>query len=127
MASELGAQASIAILVSFGLQALKKSKAFPWITTETQTVNRWVSIAAAFCTGVGIFASWDHGTLTVSGLTGANLIHALTRGVEQWAFQTTAYRAVIAPPQPGIVQSMIEKARGNGNTPPSIIAGGKNG
>ena len=111
MASELGAQASIAIIVSFGLQWLKKSKYFPWITTQTEHVNRWVSIGAAFFTGVGIFASWDHGTLTISGLTAGHIFHALTRGVEQWAFQSTVYRSVIAPPQSGVVQSILEKVR----------------
>jgi len=113
MGSELGAQASIAILVSFGIQWVKKSRFFPWLTVETQAVNRWVSIVAAFCAGIGIYATWNQGTLTVTGLTGINVYHALMRGVEQWAFQTTAYRGLIAPPQPGIVQSMLEKARTN--------------
>ena len=113
MSSELGAQATIAILVSFGLQWLKKSRFFPWLTIETQAVNRWVSIVIAFGAGIGIYATWNQGTLTVTGLTPDNIYHALVRGVEQWAFQTTAYRSLIAPPQPGVVQAMIEKARTN--------------
>lgn len=113
MASELGAQATIAIFVSFGLQWLKKSRFFPWLTVETQQLNRWVSIVIAFCAGIGIYVTWHEGTLTVSGLTGPNMAHAIMRGLEQWAFQTTAYRGLIAPPQPGVVQAMIDKARTN--------------
>jgi len=111
MASELGAQASAAILISFILQWIKKSKYFPWITVETQTINRWVSIVIAFCAGIGIYATWHEGTLTITGLTAENMFHALTRGVEQWAFQKTTYRGLIAPPQPGVVQYMIDKAK----------------
>ena len=112
MSSELGAQASIAIIVSFGLQWVKKSEYFPWITTKTEKVNQWVSIGIAFFTGVGIFATWDHGTLTITGLTASNVLHAATRGIQQWVFQTTAYRTLIAPPQPGVVQAMLERRVG---------------
>lgn len=111
MSSELGAQATIAIIVSFGLQWVKKSQYFPWITTKTENVNKWVSIAIAFFTGVGIFATWDHGTLTITGLTASNALHAITRGIQQWVFQTTAYRTLIAPPPTGLVQAMLEERR----------------
>lgn len=56
-----------------------------------------------------LFATWDHGTLSISGLTGANLEHALTRIVQQWTFQQAAYRSVIAPPLPGAIQESTTK------------------
>jgi len=109
MSSELGAQATTAILVSFVMQWLKKSRFFPWLTVETETLNYWVSAIIAFLTGVGIFVTWSQGTLTISGLTSVNIYHALVRGVEQWAFQTTAYRALIAPPPAGYLQGMLDR------------------
>ena len=112
MSSELGAQATIAIIVSFGLQWVKKSQYFPWITTKTENVNRWVSILVAFFTGVGIYAQWNNGTLIITGITATNIYHAVVRAVEQWTFQQTVYRTVIAPPQSGVVQSMIERRVG---------------
>lgn len=109
MSSELGAQATTAIFVSFIMQWVKKSRFFPWLTVETETLNYWVSVIIAFLTGIGIFVTWSQGTLTISGLTATNIGHALVRGVEQWAFQTTAYRALIAPPPAGYLQSMLER------------------
>jgi hypothetical protein len=104
MGSELGSQATVAVLVSFAIQWIKKSSAFPWLTIETHKLNTLVSVIVAFASGFGIFATWDHGTLAISGLTGVNLAHALTRIVQQWTFQHVAYRTVIAPPLPGAIQ-----------------------
>ena len=109
MSSELGAQASIAILVSFIMQWVKKSRFFPWLTVETEKLNYWMSVIIAFLTGIGIFVTWNQGTLIISGLTSSNIYHALVRGLEQWAFQTTAYRALIAPPPAGYLQAMLER------------------
>lgn len=105
MGSELGTQATVAVLVSFAIQRLKASKYFPWLTGETEKLNRLVALVVAFLSGFGIFVVWDHhGTLTISGLTGANLFHAVMHGIQQWTFQQTAYRTVIAPPLPGALQ-----------------------
>jgi hypothetical protein len=112
MDSELGTQASLAVLVSFAMQRLKASKYFPWLSGETERLNRVVALVIAFLSGFGIFVVWDHhGTLTISGLTAANLFHAATHGIEQWAFQQTAYRTVIAPPLPGALQPPLSDSK----------------
>lgn len=107
MGNELATQASTAVLLSYALQWLKTSKWFPFITTETQALNRWVSAIVGFVSGFGIFATWDHsaGALTITGLTAANLLHAAVRGVQQFVFQHAAYRTLVAPPLPGAEQS----------------------
>jgi hypothetical protein len=104
MPTELGSQATLAVLVSFALQWLKNSKYFPWITVETQQLNRLLSVLIAFVSGFGIYATWGQGTLSISGLTAANLFHAGTHAVQQLAFQHAAYRVLIAPPMPGAMQ-----------------------
>lgn len=107
MGNEFASQASLAVVVSFAMQWLKKSPWFPWISVKTENLNRGISMAIAFLSGFGIFFTWDHAAsaLTISGLTAAHLYHAAARGVEQWIFQQTAYRTVVAPPLPGAVQA----------------------
>jgi hypothetical protein len=103
--STLSSQATVAVVVSFAIQWLKKSPWFPWLTVETQKLNRWVAVVVAAATGFGIYATWTNGALTITGLTPANLWHAATHVVEQWTFQHAAYRTLIAPPLPGAVQA----------------------
>jgi hypothetical protein len=105
MPTELSTQATIAVFVSFAIQWLKKSSWFPFLTVETEKFNRWVSVIVAALSGFGIYATWASGTLSVTGVTAANVLHALTHGVQQFALQHAAYRTLIAPPLPGAVQA----------------------
>ena len=107
----LGNQFALALISTYALQWLKQSKLFPWMTVETQTLNRLVGAAIAFLSSVGILVSFDHvaGVLTVSGLTVANLLHAGARFLQQWAFQQAAYKGLVAPPMPGAMQAGAEK------------------
>ena len=107
----LGNQFALALISTYALQWLKQSKLFPWLTVETQTLNRLVGAAIAFLSSVGILVSFDHvaGVLTVSGLTVANLLHAGARFLQQWAFQQAAYKGLVAPPMPGAMQAGAEK------------------
>lgn len=111
--SQLSTQATIAVAASFALQWLKKSPWFPWLTVETQALNRWVAMVIAAATGFGIYVTWSSGTLNITGLTVANLWHAATRCVEQWTFQHAAYRTLIAPPLPGAVQAAQKDQKPN--------------
>jgi hypothetical protein len=121
MGNELGTQATVAVLVSFAIQRLKASKYFPWLSGETEKLNRFVSIAIAALSGFGIFIVWDHqGILTISGLTAANLFHAATHGIQQWAFQQTAYRTVIAPPMPGALQPPLSDSKNKDDQPTKL-------
>ncbi len=113
----LGNQFALALISTYALQWLKQSKLFPWLTVETQTLNRLVGAAIAFLSSVGILVSFDHvaGVLTVSGLTVANLLHAGARFLQQWAFQQAAYKGLVAPPMPGAMQA------GAAEHPPVIV------
>jgi hypothetical protein len=103
----LSDQIPLALISTYALQWLKASKFFPWLTMETQTLNRIVGIAIAFLTSVGVLVSFDHvaGVLTVTGLTLANLGHAVIRFGQQWTFQQASYRLVVAPAMPGAMQA----------------------
>jgi hypothetical protein len=104
---QLASQFTLAAMVSFALQWLKAQPWFPWVTVETQKINRATSIALAALSGVGIFVTWNHdaGTLMISGLKAANLWHVGVKVVQQFAMQHVLYKAVIAPPIPGVMQS----------------------
>lgn len=102
----LASQATIAALTTYAIQWVKRSPYFPWLTTETQSINRWISGLVAVCSGLGIFLTWDHsaGILTITGLTLTNLLHAGSKVVEQWVIQHAAYKTLVAPPLPGPVR-----------------------
>jgi hypothetical protein len=103
----LNEQIPLAVISTYVLQWLKQSKLFPWLTVETQTLNRWAGIAIAFLSSVGVLVTFDHaaGVLTISGLTAANLLHVAARITQQWVMQQVAYRTVVAPPLPGALQA----------------------
>lgn len=94
----LSNQIPLALLSAYGLQWLKGSRFFPWITAETQTLNRWAGAVVAFCASVGVLVSFDHatGVLTISGLTAVNLGHVAWRFAQQWLLQQAAYKGVVA-------------------------------
>jgi hypothetical protein len=104
-------QATIAVITTYALQWLKTRKWFPWITTETQRLNRILGFVVAFAASIGVVATFDHtaGVLTITGLTLAGLGHGLARFIQQWCMQQVAYKNLIAPPLPGALQAGAEK------------------
>lgn len=104
-------QVTLAVITTYAIQLVKKSKWFPWLTVETQKANRIVGVIVAFGASIGVVATFDHtaGVLTITGLTLAGLGHGLARFVQQWVFQQVAYKTVVAPPMPGALQAGAEK------------------
>jgi len=109
MAAEtvFGSQFILAYATTFILQWLKEKPWFPWISYETEKLNKLVSYTVAFLTGLGVYVVFDKaaGVLTISGLTLANLYHALTHMGGQLVLQQVAYRHIASPPLPGRMQS----------------------
>lgn len=104
-------QATIAVYTTLVFQLLKKSSWFPWLTLESQKLNRIIGIAAAFFAAIGVSATFDRtaGALTVTGLTVIGLFHGTVRFAQQWMMQQVAYKLVVAPPMPGALQAGAEK------------------
>src|SRR5437762_14260453 len=111
--NESSTQVMLALATAYALQWLKARTWFPWLTFESEKLNRAASIAIACLSGFGIFVTFDHvaGILTVTGLTAVNLGHALTHAGGQFLLQHSAYRAVIAPQVSGASQDLIRKAK----------------
>jgi hypothetical protein len=104
-------QITLAVIATYALQIIKKSKWFPWLTVESQKLNYIVGVVVAFGASVGVVATFDHtaGVLTITGLTWAGLGHGAARFIQQWVFQQVAYKNLIAPPMPGAMQAGAEK------------------
>jgi hypothetical protein len=92
-AGHLESGAIIAIVSSELLQIIKGARWFPWLTAETQTLNRIVSGLIAFAAGLGISTHYDPqtGVLTISGLLSSGVLH----GFAQWAQAQVYYRLVV--------------------------------
>lgn len=101
----LSAQITVAVVSTYALQLLKQSKFFPWLTVETQTLNRIAGSIIALLTSVGILVTFSAGTLMITGLTPINLAHAAAHFIQQWVMQQVAYKTVVAPPMPGAMQA----------------------
>ena len=110
MGNEVSSQATLAIITAFGLQWLKSRPWFPLLNFNTDRLNQAVSTAVAIVSSVGILATFEHGVLTISGLTAANVYHIVSRAVEQYAMQHATYKMAIAPPLPGVMQDADRKA-----------------
>jgi hypothetical protein len=105
----LSAQITVAVVSTYALQLLKQSKFFPWLTVETQTLNRVAGSLIALLTSVGILVTFSAGTLMITGLTPINLLHAAAHFVQQWVMQQVAYKTVVSPPMPGAMQAGAEE------------------
>jgi len=105
--SALTGQLVLAAVSSWAIQKIKSSKWFPWITMESQKLNRWVGGLVAFAASAGIVVSFDTtgGVLTISGLTLVALRHFAWRFGSQWVLQQVSYRLLVAPPMPGALQA----------------------
>lgn len=104
---ELQSQLTLALLVPFILQWLKRSSWFPVLTMETSKLNAIVASIIAVAGGVGIAFTYNaqSGVLTVTGLTLASIWNALQHSILQFMMQHTVYRVAIAPPLPGPTQA----------------------
>jgi hypothetical protein len=91
---------------------VKRSKYFPWITKEKTTLLRFMSIAAAAASGVGIGHVWnaaDH-SLVISGLTVANLWAFLWAIVKTFTMNETIFQATKPASNPAVVEAVAPKA-----------------
>lgn len=105
--NEFSSQLTLALVVPYVLQWLKGQSWFPLVSYYSGKLNASVAflIAALGGLGIGIHYNGTLHELTVTGLTMAGIWTGLQHVVQQWLMQHAAYRTLIAPPQPGAVQS----------------------
>ena len=83
------------------IQWLKNTKLIPFMGQHTSGINRIVAWVMAFLAGTGIHYQFDHatGTLTLTGLTVATILHTGGDTIKSYALQWLVYRGV----KPGLV------------------------
>lgn len=86
-----------AICIS-AIQHVKNSKWFPWLSAETERLNRFVAIIVSGATAFGIHTSFDHsnGVLTITGLTLATIGTGIYNWGSSYITQQVLYKATVA-------------------------------
>jgi hypothetical protein len=127
MTQEFSAILVAASVVCSLLQWAKKGSWFPWLTGETERLNRYVAAVIAAGVGLGIGAHYDPatGSLLVTGLTKAGLLQGVGHVIGQWMAQQGWYRVVIAPPANSqtldLLKDLVQQiAAGAKGTPPAL-------
>lgn len=94
-------QVTAAAVVSFLIAFLKKQSWFPWISTETEKINRVAAIVLSGLASLGIHAHFSHesGILTVTGLTLTTVAVGLWHWVTQFALTHGWFKATSASDQ----------------------------
>lgn len=94
---ELIWSAVIAWMSAKGIEALKVLPFFPWLTANTERINRWVARLVAFCATLGIHSTFDResGRLIIDGLTYSGVFIAVGEYAKQYMMQEVAYKKFI--------------------------------
>ena len=104
---EMQSQIGLGLLVVFVLQWLKGQKWFPFVSFDSQRINRIIGIVVAAAASWGIVGTFDYGTgtLNITGLTPDHLWSWAQHAGYQWLIQQAAYRGIVAPALPGAQQA----------------------
>lgn len=86
-------------LLAFFIQWLKRSSLFPWITTETSKLNRYVAIGVSglAALGIRIICSKVNHECSVSWTDGLTIASGLWHWAAQFVFTHSFYMAVVKP------------------------------
>jgi protein-S-isoprenylcysteine O-methyltransferase Ste14 len=85
------------------VQWMKAAAGLPWITAQTDTINKGVGALVAFLAtlGIGLATSWDASTgtfvLTITGLSLGTLTTFVWHWFSQFVMQQAAYHAIVKP------------------------------
>jgi len=99
-------QVTYSTLAVMALQWLKRSRFAPFITFETDALNKMVAAFFAAMTAVGIHAQYDSvaHTLMITNITFMAVAHGVWHFVQSFSFQELIYHGVLKPnPAPVVV------------------------
>lgn len=92
---DLGTSIGAAAVISFVIAFLKNQHWFPYLTAETEKLNRYVAIGLSGLAALGINATFDHshGVLTITGLTLTSIVTAGWLWLKQFAITHGWFKA----------------------------------
>jgi hypothetical protein len=105
------------------LQTLKKSKLCPWLSADSDKINRVVAGVLAFVSSAGISFSgnlWTGGTITVPSLQ--VMMHGMVEFATQLGMQQMYYKGAVKPKRS--VASLPGNTPHNSPTPEKTSVGG---
>jgi len=123
--SLLGTQAGIAVLATWAINRLKRSKYFPWLSEHSDAANKWVGITIAALASAGLTMTGDASTgwqITVpplDQLAGAVIKMAAGIGLQQGAYRITTLPTTSTTPDVMVVKTGVPPARTTVETFPS--------
>ena len=120
-------QTGIAFASVYAIQLLKKSNIFPWLRTDTDTLNRVVSVVMAFATAAGIKFAMDGtfangGTITIQVPSVTVILDTLVHFATQFGMQETIYRLTKQASAPTPVPVAVPAVEAREAPPTGVMA-----
>ena len=97
--NELIYSAVLAWMSSKGLEIAKRSQLVPWLTAESETLNRWAARIVSLVAALGVHFTFDSaaGSLTITGLTLIGLRDSALEYARQRMLTSIAYSKFVKP------------------------------
>ena len=94
---ELSTHLTIGAVIVYALQWLKSAGWFPWLTADTKSISRLVSIGLALVAAIGINWSYDpaSGDLLIHGLRWSTVLLTGWETLKQFCTQQMIYDGVV--------------------------------
>jgi uncharacterized membrane protein (DUF441 family) len=88
---------TLSTMIVLFIQWLKDSKYFPWITAQTETLNKILGAFLAFIASIGVQYSYHEGVVTIT-FTVLTVLAGLWHWIQQLMMQHLVYYGIIKPP-----------------------------
>lgn len=108
MDTNFSSQLVLAFLTTKIIEMIKRTSKVPWVTEQTDALNKWLGafLAALSAAGIAVATTFDPSTgtftLMVSGLTISGVVGFLWQWLSQWALQQAAYEGISKRPSPKV-------------------------
>lgn len=116
--SLVGTQMGIAVMITWAVNAAKRSKWIPWLNENSDMANKWIGIAVAAIASYGLTMSGDPTTgwqITIpplDQLVNATIKMASGIGLQQGAYRITTLPTTVTPPDVLVVKTGPPPASG---------------
>ncbi len=93
---------TLSAVIAYLIEAVKKSKYFPWISQETGKLNNFVSAVLSLFASWGVHASYDTSahSLLITNLCFMCVIRGIWDWIKQYILTKVIYQSVISKANP---------------------------
>jgi hypothetical protein len=113
----LYAQAALAVIVTHGLEALKKTEWVPWLRMDTKRLAHGISVVMAFLSAVGISLTMEGsllagGRLMLAWPPAEDLAKMIMTFATSYGAQRHYYERAVKPAAPAVVFTALNRGGG---------------